>query len=120
MKGAENNHLKGTIISNRLRLPSLLSNDCLLGHDFVEIIRIYEAIAVGISMLDHLEQLSVRHALPYLSTHPFEVLERDVARIIIIEEVENFVDILFAVGTGSQIPLHGTQKFVKAESTISV
>ena len=56
------------------------------------------AVVVGVRALDHLHELRVRHGLAELLRHALEVAERDVARLVVVEEVEHLLDVLAPAG----------------------
>jgi len=62
----------------------------LLGHDVVEILP-GDLPAVGSSPLEHLLKLLHIHGLAQLLGHPADVVGVDVARVVVVEQVEYFV-----------------------------
>merc|ERR1740133_238785 len=55
------------------------------------------AIAITVSLVNHVLQLLLRHVLSELLRHPLEVLERDLASAVVVEQLEHLVDLLLGV-----------------------
>merc|ERR1712190_426749 len=56
-----------------------------LSHDAQELLLVHLAIAITISLIDHLLKLLVCYALAQLLRHVLQVLEGDLARLVIIK-----------------------------------
>mmetsp|Transcript_34699 Transcript_34699/g.70860 ORF Transcript_34699/g.70860 Transcript_34699/m.70860 type:complete len:200 (+) Transcript_34699:119-718(+) len=65
----------------------------LLGHDGIKLVGANLAVAVGVCTLDHLHEFGVRHGLAKLLGHTLEVSEGDVPRLVVVKEVEDFLDV---------------------------
>merc|ERR1719371_120782 len=66
-------------------------------HDAQELLLVDLAVAVAIGLVDHLLELLVRHPLTELLRHSFQVLERNLARLVVIEEPESLQDLVFRI-----------------------
>merc|ERR1712031_64614 len=66
-------------------------------HDAEELLLVHLAIAIAIGLVDHLLKLLVSHVLAELLGHALEVLERDLAGLIVVEETEHLDDLLAGV-----------------------
>mmetsp|Transcript_3376 Transcript_3376/g.5541 ORF Transcript_3376/g.5541 Transcript_3376/m.5541 type:complete len:232 (-) Transcript_3376:4-699(-) len=66
-------------------------------HDAVELVRVDLAVAVAVGLVDHVLQLLLRHVLAQLLGHPLQVLERDLARLVVVKEAEGLQDLFPAV-----------------------
>ena len=73
------------------------SNEGLLGHDVVEIIRGNCCVSVRVGAVNHLLKFLVSHSLTELACDTTQVSDGDGTCAIIVEESENFVDILAGV-----------------------
>lgn len=71
-----------------------------LGHDGVELVRIDLAVLVGVGAVDHLKQLGVGHGLAKLLGNALEVLERDLAGLVVVKELEHLANVLTRVLVG--------------------
>jgi len=56
-----------------------------LFHDPQELLLVNLAVAVAVRLVNHLLQLLVGHVLAQLLGHPLEVLEGDLARLVVVE-----------------------------------
>merc|ERR1711959_623607 len=73
-------------------------NLILLAHDSVdELILVENAIAILVGPVHHLLKFVVSHVLTQLLANALQVLERDRASLVVVEELENFEQILACV-----------------------
>merc|ERR1719456_867345 len=70
----------------RVLLPLARSEEVGLLHDAQEFLLIDLTIAIAIGLVNHLLKLFISHALTKLLGHTLEILEGDLARLIIVEE----------------------------------
>ena len=92
------------------------SGEGLLGHDIVEVIHAHGAVAVGVSAVDHLLQLFVSHGLAELFSDAAEVTERDGAAGVVVEQSEDFANVLprvFVAHAGG----HHVEELLKVDGT---
>merc|ERR1719238_116530 len=66
-------------------------------HDAEELLLVHLAITIAVGLVDHLLKLLVGHVLAELLGHALEVLERDLAGLIVVEETEHLNDLLAGV-----------------------
>ena len=69
----------------------------LFRHDGVELLRADLAVLISVRAFNHLEELSICHGLAELLRHALQVTQRDVARLVVIKEVEHLLDVLTGV-----------------------
>ena len=85
----------------QLSRPVHQATNCLvqrrLLHDAQELLLVDLAVAVTVSLLDHLRQLLVRHVLAQLLRHALQVAERDLAGLVVVEQLERLQDLLLRV-----------------------
>merc|ERR1711918_2934 len=66
-------------------------------HDAEELLLVHLAITVAVGLVNHLLELLVGHVLAELLGHTLEVLERDLAGLIVVEEAEHLDNLLARV-----------------------
>merc|ERR1711865_1284953 len=88
-------------------------------HDAEELFLVHLPITITISLIDHFLQLLVSHALTELLRDTLQVLERDLACLIIIEETEGFQDFVFGV-TIQDLVCHHLEKFLVLDGATSI
>merc|ERR1711970_1241135 len=66
-------------------------------HDAEELVLVDLAIAIAISLVNHLLELLVGHVLAELLSDALQVLEGDLAGLIVVEEAEHLDDLLAGV-----------------------
>mmetsp|Transcript_45826 Transcript_45826/g.91413 ORF Transcript_45826/g.91413 Transcript_45826/m.91413 type:complete len:260 (+) Transcript_45826:423-1202(+) len=91
----------------------------LVCHDPHELILIHLPIAIQISLIDHLLQLLICHVLAQLARHALKVAERDLARLVVIEELEDAPYFLWRIPV-AHLPCHHLHKLLKVDSAGSV
>merc|ERR1719145_251262 len=77
------------------------------------------AITVPIRFVDHLLQFLIRHPLTEFLRHPFQVLERYLPGLVVVEEAERFQDLVLRVPVQDLVRHHLEELFV-LNSTTSV
>ena len=81
--------------------PSLLIfsflRKSLLSHNTIKLLRANLPILIRVRPLDHLEQFCVGHGLAEFFGYAFEVSESYLTGLIVIEEVEDFLDVFAGV-----------------------
>merc|ERR1719350_1875122 len=78
---------------------------CLL-HDAQELLLIDLTVAITIGLIDHLLQLFIGHALTQLLCNALQVLEGDLARLIVIEETECLQDFILGIAIQDLVSHH--------------
>mmetsp|Transcript_997 Transcript_997/g.4050 ORF Transcript_997/g.4050 Transcript_997/m.4050 type:complete len:217 (+) Transcript_997:70-720(+) len=78
-------------------------------HDAEEFLLVDLAVAVAVSLVDHLLKLLVGHVLAELLRHALEVLEADLAGLIVVEEAESLHDLLAGVALAHLGGHHGEE-----------
>ena len=68
-----------------------------LFHDADELLLRHLTVTVTVSLVDHLLELLVGHVLTELLGDALEVLERDLARLVVVEEPEGLQDLLLGI-----------------------
>ena len=76
------------------------SEEVGLFHDADEVLLADLAGAAAVGLVDHLLQLLLGHGLAQLAGHALEVLEADLARVVVVEELEGADDLLLGVAVG--------------------
>merc|ERR1712125_165251 len=66
-------------------------------HDAEELLLIHLAITIPISLVYHLLEFLVCHALSQFLRHPLQILEGYLACLIVVEKSEGFEDFIFGV-----------------------
>merc|ERR1719498_265272 len=69
---------------------------CLL-HDSKKLLFVHFAISITVCLVDHFLQLLVGHALAELLGDSLQVLERNLAGLVIVEQAESFQDLVFGI-----------------------
>merc|ERR1719329_1549612 len=91
---------------------------CLL-HDTKEFLLIHLSVAVAVSLVDHFLQLLVGHALTKLLGNTLEVLESDLAGLIIVEKTEGLQNLILRVAIEDLVS-HHLQEFFVADGATSI
>merc|ERR1711971_1521597 len=66
-------------------------------HDAEELLLVDLAIAIAVSLIDHLLELLIGHVLAKLLSNALQVLEGDLAGLIIVEQTEDLDDLLAGI-----------------------
>merc|ERR1740133_195435 len=93
--------------TNLLAGPTKLASEqvCLL-HDAEELLLIHLAITITICLIDHLLQLLVSHAFAKLLSDTLQILEGDLASLIIVEEPECLENLVLGVAVQDLVSHH--------------
>merc|ERR1712006_51014 len=75
----------------------ILKEVALLLHDAVELVQVDLAIAIAVSLVDHVLELLVVDVLAKLLSNASEVAEGDLVGGVVIEQLEHLLDVLTAV-----------------------
>ena len=102
-------HLKGALSSEKV----------CFSHDSVELIFADLAITIAVGLIDHLLNFVVSHVFSELLGNALQVLERDFACLIIVEEAESLHHLLFGVAL-SHLGGHHIQEFVVVDDARAV
>merc|ERR1712100_417301 len=96
------------------------SEEIGLLHDAEELLLIDLAIAIAIGFVDHLLKLLISHSLSKLLRHALQVLERDLACLIVIEQPEGLEDFVLGVAIQDLVSHHLQELFVLDGTTAIV
>merc|ERR1719337_261328 len=96
------------------------SEEIGLLHDAEELLLIDLAIAIAISFVDHLLKLLISHSLSELLGHALQVLERDLAGLIVIKQPEGLEDLILGVAIQDLVRHHLEELFVLDGTTAIV
>merc|ERR1712159_616404 len=96
------------------------SEEIGLLHDAEELLLIDLAIAIAISFVDHLLKLLISHSLSKLLRHTLQVLERDLACLIVIKQPEGLEDLVLGVAIQDLVGHHLQELFVLDGTTAIV
>merc|ERR1719450_1904934 len=66
-------------------------------HDAEELLLIHLTITITVGLINHLLELLIGHVLAEFLSHTLEVLEGDLASLIVVEETEHLDDLLAGV-----------------------
>merc|ERR1719515_355378 len=88
------------------------SEEVGLLHDPQELFLVDLPIPVTICLVDHLLELLIRHPLPKLLRHALQILERDLSRLVVIEEPECLQDLVLRVPVQDLVRHHLQELFV--------
>merc|ERR1712227_1144703 len=83
-------------------------------HDAEELLLVDLAIAVTVGLVNHLLQLLIGHVLTELLGHTLEVLEGDLAGLVIVEETEHLDDLLAGVAV-THASSHHVEELVEVD-----
>merc|ERR1719215_919136 len=75
------------------RTPRASEEVCLL-HDPQELLLVHLPVAVAVRLVDHLLELLIRHALAQLLGDALQVLEGDLAGLVVVEQAEGLQDLV--------------------------
>merc|ERR1719188_1334796 len=95
------------------------SEQVSLLHDAQELLLIHFAIPIPISLVYHLLQFFVRHTFAKFFCHPFQVLERYLSGLVVIEQAECLQNFILWVPV-QYLMCHHLQELFVFDSTTSV
>merc|ERR1719263_85333 len=75
----------------------VLKEVALLLHDAVELVAVDLAIAITVSLVDHVLELLIVNILAQLLSHAGEVAEGDLVGGVVVEQLEHLLDVLTGV-----------------------
>merc|ERR1711920_604914 len=101
------------------RLSTPPSEEVGLLHDAQELLLVHLAVAVAVGLVDHLPELLVRHALSQLLGHTLQVLERNLAGLVIVEQPEGLQDLVLRVAV-QDLVRHHLQELLVADRSAAV
>merc|ERR1719453_646015 len=82
------------------------SEEIGLLHDPEELLLIHLPITIPVRLVNHLLKLLVGHPLTQLLRHALQVLERDLTRLVVVEEAECLEDLVFGVAIQNLVRHH--------------
>merc|ERR1712154_509600 len=91
-KGLHNSQSATSISICAARFHTMISEEVGLLHDSQELLFVHLAITVAVGFVDHLLKLLIGHSLAELLRHSLQILEGDLARLVIVEEAESLQD----------------------------
>mmetsp|Transcript_42265 Transcript_42265/g.92088 ORF Transcript_42265/g.92088 Transcript_42265/m.92088 type:complete len:217 (+) Transcript_42265:110-760(+) len=86
--------------------PFLASEEVGLLHDAQELLLVHLAIAITICLINHLLELLIRHSLPQLLCDALQVLEGDLASLVIIKKAEGLEDLVLGIAVQNLVSHH--------------
>merc|ERR1712187_359893 len=88
------------------RLPATASGQIRLFHDTQKLLLVYFSITVAVGLIDHLLKLLVCHTFAKLLCNAFQILERDLACLIVIEQTERLQNLVLGVTVQDLVSHH--------------
>merc|ERR1719335_1859998 len=88
-------------------------------HDAEELFLVDFAITISVRLVDHLLELLVRHALTQLLRNALQVLEGDLASLIIVKETESLQDLILGIAVEDLVG-HHLEKFFVPDGAASI
>ena len=67
------------------------SEEVGLLHDAEELLLVHFTVSISISLIDHFLQFLVGHMLTQLLCHSLQILEGDLAGLVVVEQAEDLV-----------------------------
>merc|ERR1712032_1338601 len=95
------------------------SEQISLLHDAQELLLIHFAVAIPVCLIDHLLQFFVSHTFAKFFCHPFQVLERYLSGLVVIEKAECLQNFILWVPV-QDLMRHHLQEFFILDSSTSV
>merc|ERR1719261_48382 len=95
------------------------SEEVSLFHNAQELLLVHLAVAITICLINHFLKLFVGHPLSKLLRHALQILERNLASFIIIEETERLEDLVLGV-TIQDLMCHHLQEFFIFNGTTAI
>merc|ERR1712029_65231 len=87
----------------------VLEEVALLLHDAVELVDVDLAIAITVSLVDHVLELLIIDVLAELLSHAGEVAEGDLVGGVVVEQLEHLLDVLTGVLLAHLAGHHGKE-----------
>merc|ERR1712046_403589 len=112
--GPTNTHRLEVIVGGQV-----LEEVALLLHDAVELVDVDLAIAITISLVDHVLELLIVDVLTELLSNTGEVAEGDLVGVVVIEELEHLLDVLACVLL-THLASHHLEKLGELDGAVSV
>merc|ERR1719453_247778 len=88
-------------------------------HDAEELLLVDLTVAIAVSLVNHLLELLIGHVLSKLLGHTLQVLEGDLAGLIIVEETEHLHDLLAGI-TVAHTCGHHVKEFIEVDGAGAV
>merc|ERR1719453_250028 len=88
------------------------SEEVGLLHNAEELLLVDLTVAITVSLIDHLLKLLISHPLAELLGHTLQVLERDLAGLIIIEQAEGLENLILRITIQNLVGHHLQELFV--------
>merc|ERR1711868_286904 len=88
-------------------------------HDAEELVLVHLTIAITIGLVDHLLELLVGHVLTELLSDALQVLEGDLASLVVVEETEHLHDLLTGVAV-AHASSHHVEELVEIDGAGTV
>mmetsp|Transcript_76321 Transcript_76321/g.192110 ORF Transcript_76321/g.192110 Transcript_76321/m.192110 type:complete len:202 (-) Transcript_76321:42-647(-) len=97
----------------------VVSEEICLLHDPQELFLVYLTISVAVSLVDHLLELLVGHALAQFLRDALQVLEGDLACLVIVEQAKCLQDLVLGVAIQDLVG-HHLQELLIADGATAV
>merc|ERR1712066_33299 len=102
-------NLKRPLRPNEMKMPrhcKRASEEVRFLHDAQELLFVDLPISVSVGFVDHLLQLLVGHPLAEFLCDPLQILEGDLACLVVIEETEGLQDLVFGISVQDLVSHH--------------
>merc|ERR1719161_94531 len=93
------------------------SEEVGLLHDPEELLLVHLTITVTICLVDHFLKLLISHPLSQLLGNTLKVLERDLARLIVVKEAESLQDLVLRIAVQDLVRHHLQELLVLNRAT---
>merc|ERR1712151_1405473 len=100
-------------------LPAAASEQVCLLHDAQELFFIHFSITIAVCLIDHFLKFLVRHAFAKLLCHALQVLKRNLACFVIIEQTEGFQNLILRVSVQDFVG-HHLKEFLVTDGATTV
>merc|ERR1712006_5046 len=97
----------------------VLKEVALLLHDAVELVQVDLAIAIAVSLVDHVLELLVVDVLAKLLSNASEVAEGDLVGGVVVEQLEHLLDVLAGVLL-AHLAGHQLEEFAELDGAVAV
>merc|ERR1740120_136264 len=96
-----------------------VSEEIRLLHDAQELLFVDLPVSVSVSFVDHLLQLLVGHPLAELLCDPLQILEGDLACLVVVKETEGLQDLVFRIAVQDLVG-HHLQELLVADGAAAI
>merc|ERR1712113_1177385 len=96
------------------------SEEIRLLHDAQELLFVNLPVSVSVGFIDHLLQFLVGHPLAELLCDPLQILEGDLACLVVVKEAEGLQDLVFGISVQDLVSHHLQELLVADRATAIV